>query len=65
MKPSLTELQTIRLVIFISVITLLTHKNQSLPTCIIKLYMLIYILLGQFEKLVLLSFIYDLTWLFK
>ena len=65
MKSSLTELQTIRLVIFISVITFLTHKNQSLPTCIIKLYMLIYILLGQFEKLVLLSFIYDLTWLFK
>ena len=65
MKASLTELQTIRLVIFISVITFLTHKNQSLPTCIIKLYMLIYILLGQFEKLVLLSFIYDLTWLFK
>ena len=65
MKSSLIELQTIRLVIFISVITFLTHKNQSLPTCIIKLYMLIYILLGQFEKLVLLSFIYDLTWLFK
>ena len=65
MKASLTELQTIRLVIFISVITFLTHKNQSLPTSIIKLYMLIYILLGQFEKLVLLSFIYDLTWLFK
>ena len=65
MKASLTELQTIRLVIFISVITFLTHKNQSLPTSIIKLKMLIYILLGQFEKLVLLSFIYDLTWEFK
>ena len=36
-KASLTELQTIRLVIFISVVTFLTHKNQSLPTSIIKL----------------------------